>query len=889
MSLLFLSFLSFAVNIPPASASWSATYPGSLSSIRDSCAVLPCTFAFPGDVSVANGIVAIWYKLENEQLVTVFNSKSPEKADARFQNRAQLLGDPLERNCTLLLRHLTKEDSGPYSFRFEIVQANSWTEKKELQLTVTDNPVIPTIAAPDYLREGILASFKCSSPYVCPYEHISLRWFGYNPETSHLSGTVQLDTTAAVLKQTLQTTLTWKDHGHKLGCETSVGTQKARGEVTLSVAYAPKGVRVTLDPPDRNIRVGDAVSLVCNVNTSFPEPTAFRWFKDGSACGTEQVKKIQPVSVKDYGLYHCEAENALGTGVAEGVPLLILSAVLSVSPSSRVREGEMVTLTCEVPGGDQQEIHYSWYKNTLWLKEGSARILTFPEVTVWDSGYYACKVQNNQGSETSSAVSLTVLYPPRSPSLALFQERQRGQLAIVHCTVDSNPQATLSLFRDRHLLATTSSHSAPSQRISVAATRNSLKLEIQQLTPEDQGEYSCLASNQYGNATSSSFFRTQTARVVASPSDKLVEGERVALTCLTTVGSEEEDPTTYVWYKNAKWLQQGPKDTLVLSAVVSGDAGSFHCVAENKKGTHVSPPVALRVLFSPRLPVMTSFLETQGGHLGIIQCTVDSDPPSEIALYKGETLVASTDPLQTMSDPRIHVTSSHNSLKVTIQALRWDDEGEYVCSAQNRYGDAMSAMEFTAETAIITISPSPEVAEGQAVRLSCGLSGNLSVPANYSWFKGGLRVPEVSGDSLLLEHVAAEDAGSYKCRVDYHGASKTSSSASLSVLYAPRNLHVSLFTESERGTVAVFQCSVDSQPSATWVLSKGGAILATSGGKDELASRRVSITTGPGTLRAEMTGVVPGDEGSYVVTATNAHGSTSRQLYFRVQSEGCLC
>lgn len=95
---------------------------------------------------------------------------------------------------------------------------------------------------------------------------------------------------------------------------------------------------------------------------------------------------------------------------------------------------------------------------------------------------------------------------------------------------------------------------------------------------------------------------------------------------------------------------------------------------------------------------MTSFLETQGGHLGIIQCTVDSDPPSEIALYKGETLVASTDPLQTVTDPRIRVTSSHNSLKVTIQVLRWDDEGEYVCSAQNRYGDAMSTMEFTAES-----------------------------------------------------------------------------------------------------------------------------------------------------------------------------------------------
>ncbi|XP_058049757.1 sialoadhesin [Ahaetulla prasina] len=886
MSLLFLFSVSFAAYVSPVSASWSATYPDNLWANKDSCAVLPCTFAFPSSVSVTNGIMAIWFKEEDTQQITVFHSKSPETANARFRNRAELLGDPLEGNCTLVLRHLTKEDSGQYSFRFEVVKANSWTEKKQLQLTITDNPDSPTIAVPGDLREGVPATFKCSSPYVCPYDHSSLRWFGYDPETSHVSGTVQLDTTAAVSKQTLQTTLTWKNHQQKLACEASVGTRKARGEVTLLVGHAPKGLHVALEPPAQNIRVGDAVTLICNVNSSYPEPTAFRWFKDGTACGTERVKTIRRASLKDYGRYHCEAENSLGSGVAEGLALPIFAAVLSVSPSSSIREGEPVTLTCEIPGEDQQEIHYSWFKNNIWFKEGAARILTFQEVTVGDTGYYTCKVQNDKGSETSSAIGLTVFYPPRSPSLALFQETQRGQLAIVHCTVESNPQSTLSLFRDQRLLATTSSHSAPNQRISIAATRNSLKLEIQKVTPEDEGEYQCVATNKYGNATTSSFFRSQTARVVASPSGKLVEGQRVTLTCVTTVGSEED--TTYTWYKNAKWVEQGQKDSLVLSALVREDAGTFHCVAENKKGSHLSPPIALRVLYSPRLPAMTSFLETQGGHLGIIQCTVDSDPPSEIAFYKGDTLVGSNHLLPLATDPRIRVTSSPNALKVTIQELRLDDEGEYVCSAQNRYGDAMATMDFTAETASIAIAPSPEIHEGDPVRLLCVLSGNLSASANYSWFKEGLRLPGVSGDSLVLEHATVEDAGAYKCRVEYPGASKTSSSASLSVLFAPRNLQVSVFTESERGTVAIFQCSVDSNPPATWALYKGDTVLATSKTKDNPASHRISVTTGPNAMRVEMTRVGPEDEGSYNVTATNAHGATSRQLYFRVQTARIL-
>ncbi|XP_025024106.1 sialoadhesin [Python bivittatus] len=881
-----LLLVRFAIYIFPVLASWDVTYPPSLKAIKDSCVLVPCTFTYPSTISVSGKITAIWFKEQNDQQITAFHSKSPEAVDARFRSRTELLGDPHARNCTLLMRHLTREDSGKYSFRFEIDKVNSWTQKKELQLTVTDNPDTPTIAAPNDLREEVLATFECSSPYVCPYDHSSLKWFGYNPEKSRVSGTVQLGTTAAIRKQILQTSLTWEDHQHKLGCEASVGTQKAKGEITLQVAHAPKGIKVTLNPPTKNIQVGDAVSLTCRVSSSYPEVTAYRWFKDGTACGTQQVKNIQHVSREDYGLYHCEAENSLGTGVAEDVTLFIFSAVLSVSPSSDVREGEKVTLTCDVPGEDQQEIHYSWFKNNIWFKEGTARILTFQEVTVGDTGYYSCKIQNDKGSGSSLAVSLTVFYPPRSPSLTLFQESQGGQLAIVHCAVDSNPQSTLSLFRNQQLLATTSSHSAPSQRISIATTRNSLKLEIQKLVPEDEGEYRCVATNKYGNASTASFFRTQTARVVANPSRELVEGERVTLTCTTTLGTEEE--TTYTWYKNAKWLQQGQEDTLVLSAVVSGDAGTFHCVAENKKGSHASPPITLRVLYSPRLPVMSSFLETQGGHLGIIQCTIDSDPPSEIALYKGNTLVGSTSIVHLATDPRVHVATSYNTLKVTIKDLTLDDEGEYMCSAQNRYGDAMATVEFTAETVRIVITPSSEVREGSAVRLSCALTADVSASANYSWFKEGVRLPGASGDSLAFEQVAADDAGGYQCRVDNPGASKTSPSTPLSVLHAPRNLQVSVFTETERGTVAIFQCSVEGNPPATLVLYKGDSILATSNSKTDAASRRISITTSPNAMRVEMTGIVPEDQGSYNVTATNVHGSTSRQLYFRVQTARIL-
>lgn len=84
---------------------------------------------------------------------------------------------------------------------------------------------------------------------------------------------------------------------------------------------SPKGVKASLNPSTKNIRVGDTATLICTINSSNPDVTAYRWFKDAVAVGNEPVKTIQSVARGDYGLYHCEAENSIGIGVAEAVTL----------------------------------------------------------------------------------------------------------------------------------------------------------------------------------------------------------------------------------------------------------------------------------------------------------------------------------------------------------------------------------------------------------------------------------------------------------------------------------------------------------------------------------------------------------------------------------------
>ncbi|NXY92219.1 SN protein, partial [Alcedo cyanopectus] len=210
------------------------TYPETLRAIRGSCVVIPCSLSYPDEVTAADGIVAIWYKDYDAQRTVVYHSAAQE-VDAAFRGRAQLLGDPSARNCTLLLRGLAPEDTGPYRFRFEIVNGDRWSAARDVTLTVSDDPEQPSVAGSEEQTEGQPGTLECSTPYVCPPGGVALRWEGYDPQGSTVSGWVQMDTSVVSHHLSLTTSFSWKDHSKKMLCEVSYGSRKASGEVTLRV------------------------------------------------------------------------------------------------------------------------------------------------------------------------------------------------------------------------------------------------------------------------------------------------------------------------------------------------------------------------------------------------------------------------------------------------------------------------------------------------------------------------------------------------------------------------------------------------------------------------------------------------------------------------------
>ncbi|NWZ49647.1 SN protein, partial [Haliaeetus albicilla] len=552
----------------------------------------------------------------------------------------------------------------------------------------------PRTATSEEQTEGQTSTLECSTPYVCPLGDVALRWEGYDPQVSTVSSRVQLDTSGVGHHLTLTTSFSWKDHSKKLLCEVSYGSRKATGEVILRVRHAPKDTHVSVSPSTQNIRVGDTASLTCELSSSYPPISAYRWYKDGVAVGSEQMLTLRGVRREDYGQYRCEAENAIGAGVAPAMTLYIFSAEISVSPAAEVREGTATTLSCDVPGREGQDLNYTWYKNSAWLKEGTVHTLLFHHVAASDAGYYSCKVTNDRGSDTSQAITLSVTYPPRTPTITIFQETQGGRLAIVRCAVDSHPPAAVALYRDGTLLAASGLQAAPQQRFGVTASRNALRLEIRGVGPQDSGEYRCTASNAYGKASNAKQFVARATEVLIQPSAEVREGAAVTVTCLGAWGMAEE--TLYTWYRNSKWLQESSTPTLRFPSVRGEDAGTFQCRIRSSNGSDMSAAVPLRVLFPPRQPVMSSFVETQGGRLGIIQCTVESDPEANLTLWRGEEAIACTWGCPPTPNPRVHTTLSYNSLKVEIQEVVMEDEGTYVCWAGNLQGNASAAVDFRA-------------------------------------------------------------------------------------------------------------------------------------------------------------------------------------------------
>ena len=266
------------------------------------------------------------------------------------------------------------------------------------------------------------------------------------------------------------------------------------------------------------VRSGDTVLFQCRYVTGIPTPLVTWRREDGQMPATAEslpggVLKLSGVSRAEAGRYLCRASNSVGEADITAVLVVQDPPQIRLEPEGRIvlSEGERLTVTCHVTGGDPvPSVH--WEKHPSSLPLPGQHSLVVESVRQEDQGTYLCRANNTAGT-ASQRLQLIVhsqhmtdprtlprqlpgqpprqplrqpprrpLAPPQTPP----QTVSAGSRVDLHCVTGQQlpPQADIVWSRsDGHRLA--SRHRVTGGVLSIVSART-----------EDSGHYLCEESFQ---------------------------------------------------------------------------------------------------------------------------------------------------------------------------------------------------------------------------------------------------------------------------------------------------------------------------------------------------------------------------------------------------------
>ncbi|KAI4889097.1 hypothetical protein NFI96_018627 [Prochilodus magdalenae] len=165
--------------------------------------------------------------------------------------------------------------------------------------------------------------------------------------------------------------------------------------------------------------------------------------------------------------------------------------------------------------------------------------------------------------------------------------------------------------------------------------------------------------------------------------------------------------------------------------------------------------------------------------------------------------------------------------ELRLWSLDYRDYGEYFCVARNSLGTDRSQpilvnVTYPPKDTKVLISPRGDIMEGYSINLTCITNANPPV-MKYAWYKVGGGQPWAKGSSqnLTFSSVRSHHGGQFYCTAWNMFGVGTSSTVTLSVLYAPKNTSVLARPSSviEAGASLTLTCSSQANPAVenyTW-------------------------------------------------------------------------
>ncbi|XP_073698590.1 B-cell receptor CD22-like [Garra rufa] len=172
-----------------------------------------------------------------------------------------------------------------------------------------------------------------------------------------------------------------------------------------------------VESPER-VTEGDSVRLTCKSSCTLTDRATFIWYRNSQPLterrDTNNQLLLQSVRTEDAGRYSCalHGHTFISPDVHLSVTYAPKSVSVSINGSAEIVEGDSVTLICS-SDSNPPALNFSWFKENQSSAVGSGQ-----SFSVLQSGRFYCEAHNQNGSQRSDAVTVTV--PHRSSWRVVF-------------------------------------------------------------------------------------------------------------------------------------------------------------------------------------------------------------------------------------------------------------------------------------------------------------------------------------------------------------------------------------------------------------------------------------------------------------------------------------
>uniref|UniRef100_A0A8C3J6R6 Hemicentin-1 n=1 Tax=Calidris pygmaea TaxID=425635 RepID=A0A8C3J6R6_9CHAR len=634
-------------------------------------------------------------------------------------------------------------------------------------------------------------------------------------------------------------------------------------------------------PIEISVIAGEDVTLPCEVK-SLPPPI-ITWAKEMQLISPFSPRhaflpsgsmKISETQISDSGMYICVATNIAGNATQSVKLSVHVPPKIQRGPRVlKVQAGHRVDIPCSAQGIPPPTITWFQGRSAVPIDGGQFiqsldGALTISNVQPPDAGIYKCVASNVAGSDASEITvqvqespTIEDLDPPYNNP---FQERVANQRIAFPCPAKGIPKPVIKWLRNGRELV--------GNEPGISILEDGTLLIIASVTPSDNGEYICVATNEAGSTE-----RKYNLKVHVPPEIKyqekvtntsVVVHHPVSLFCEVS-----GNPFPIIsWYKEdiqvvesstIQILHNGK--ILKLLKAATDDAGQYSCKAINVAGSSeklfnldiLVPPSVIGADTSSEIAVILNQEIS-------LECRAKGFPFPDIHWFKdGKPLF--------LGDPNVELLDKDQVLH--IKSARRIDKGRYQCSATNTAGKQVKEVKL-----IIHVPPSikggnttTEVSAllNNLINLECETKG-IPVPT-IMWYKDGR--PIISGPQALyvergqflqIPRARVSDSARYTCRASsVAGAAEKIYDVDV---YVPPVIEGDADTAQNRQVVAgnslTLECKAAGNPPPLLTWLKDGVPVK--------ASDNLRVLSGGKKL--EILNAVEADQGQYLCVATSIAG-----------------